>query len=39
MCWLSKYPPIKRSAPTSLIVYKVVAIKLFHLILFKLFIS
>ena len=24
MCWTSKYPPIKRSAPTSLIVYKVV---------------
>lgn len=24
MCWLSKYPPIRRSAPTSLIVYKVV---------------
>lgn len=24
MCWSSKYPPIKRSAPTSLIVYKVV---------------
>lgn len=25
MCWSSKYPPIRRSAPTSLIVYKVVA--------------
>lgn len=24
MCWSSKYPPIRRSAPTSLIVYKVV---------------
>ena len=24
MCWTSKYPPIRRSAPTSLIVYKVV---------------
>lgn len=24
MCWKSKYPPIRRSAPTSLIVYKVV---------------
>ena len=24
MCWSSKYSPIKRSAPTSLIVYKVV---------------
>lgn len=24
MCWSSKYPPIKRSATTSLIVYKVV---------------
>ena len=24
MCWISKYPPIRRSAPTSLIVYKVV---------------
>ena len=24
MCWTSKYPPIRRSTPTSLIVYKVV---------------
>lgn len=24
MCWTSKYPPIRRSATTSLIVYKVV---------------
>lgn len=24
MCWTSKYPPIRRSASTSLIVYKVV---------------
>lgn len=28
MCWLSKYPPIRRSAPISLIYLKFLSLKI-----------